>query len=56
MVAAKTRCKKCVHADKVANQAPCSMCQEIYPYLREFENAFLMASKKRVRVIKTNGN
>ncbi|MBU3126778.1 hypothetical protein [Clostridium tagluense] len=47
MKAPKTRCKKCVYSDKKANQAPCAMCEEIYPSLRKFENAFLNKRKSK---------
>lgn len=49
MVAAKTRCKKCVHANKLANQEPCNKCAEIHPAYKKFENEFLDSTKNLLK-------
>lgn len=46
MTAAKTRCKRCVHADKKAIIAPCNKCSEILSsQIIDYENQFLDSSK-----------
>lgn len=55
MLRPKTRCKQCVHAEKIASQLPCFICSEIHYRTLKFQNRFLNASKNLMKEDKPNG-
>ena len=51
MTAAKTRCFKCVNANKKATETPCSRCGEVQFSNHKQDNHFLDASKNFMKEI-----
>lgn len=42
MSGAKTRCSKCVHADKKATEEPCNKCGEVQFSKNKHDNHFIL--------------